>query len=150
MAATDITASVSRLPGINNPNYIKSDSYIIDMASNAGLLTAATHSLVSIPAGNAIVGVKVVILTAATSTGSATVKFGLKVGSGSVEDITTATAVAAITLGKVFNYSCSAVTAYSASDATLLQAVVATEALLTLKFQVFIEYIPVAAFSARG
>lgn len=152
MAATDITESVVRMNGVNQETqYKKSDAYIIDAAANAGLLTVATHSLVSIPAGNMVTGVKAVLLGAATSSGSATLQLLAKVGSETAEAFSgTAFAVAAMTAGKVYNLPISAVTAYSETDATVIQATVGTAAFTALKFMLIVEYIPIVSFLNRG
>jgi len=151
MAATDITASVVRLKGTNSQtNYKQMDAYIIDAAENAGLLTVATHELVTIPAGRVLTGIKAILIGAATSDGSATAQFKYKVGSETAEAINgTAYAVAAMTAGKVYNLPLQAVSAYSATETANIELVVAVAAFTALKFALFVETIPLDSFLTK-
>lgn len=151
MAATDVTASTIRQNGANqDTNYTKTDAYIIDASVAAGLLTVATHSLVKVPKGNMITGVKVVALDTATSGGAATLQFLAKVGAAAAEALNSALALAAMAAGKVHNIPVSSVTAYSGTDETVIQITVGTAAFTALKFMLFVEYIPVTEFLNRG
>ena len=152
MAAKDITGSVLVLKGVNSEqNYTRSLSVVIDGADEADLLTVATHSLIKIPAGNMISGIKVLPLASATSAGAATLQFLAKVGSGTAEAINgTALALAALAAGKVHNLNLSSVKGYSETDDTVIQMTVGTADFTALKFMIFVEYIPVSNFLNRG
>lgn len=152
MASTDLTGILARMKGTNSDtNYKQLDAYVVNAAENAGILTVETHDLVKVPAGKAVVGITAVLLSDATSEGSATLQFKAKVGSGTAEAVNgTAYAVAAMKSGKVYRLPFQAVSGYAEADATVIQITVAGAAFTALKFMLLVETIPLDSFLSRG
>lgn len=148
----DATAKLSRINGSNSyTNYVKTDSFVIDSDQIAGLLATGTHSLVKLPKGQAVTGVRIVNLDAATSAGLATLQFLVKVGSAdAVAFNSTALALSVLTKGKVFDYSSGGISAYGETDEITIQMTVATAAFTALKFIIFVDYIPIEDFITAG
>ena len=80
MAATIITAKLVAQPVDRSLESLAYDTaYVIDSQNPdfVGIETAATHDLVTIPKGDAFLGAKVIVTTAFTSAGSATLRFAI-------------------------------------------------------------------------
>lgn len=139
----------------------------VTVAALVALKTVATHNLIEIPAGKALVGCRVLIQTAFTSDGSATVQF--KIGS---EVLTAAIPVASLVEGAVINLNfntwsgagtvatstCALTSAapsggtvsYIKTTADTLDMAVAVAALTAGKFILIPEFIDASAILNRG
>lgn len=147
----DVTNKVKRLNGVNvNTNHIQTDAYVIDGAEFSDLLATGTHSLAVVPKGHAVTGLKAVSLDTATSSGSATGQFKLKVGSSNAENIGSANALTAFSKGDVLNLAAAGILAYSDDDDITIQLTAGTAAFTKLKFLLLVEYVPVQAFLTAG
>ena len=150
MASADITSKDTLVKGVNSEvNYVRSEAHIIDGTENSGVLAQDTHDLFVIPAGNALVGLKVVALADTTSSGSATVTFKAKVGTETATAVGSAIAKANLATGFVQNLSV-ATLAYSATADTKIEMTVGTAALTAVKLLVIAEYIPINMFMTAG
>ena len=150
MASVDITGFDTVVKGVNSPNcYIRSEAHLIDGSEYSGILAVETHSLFTIPAGNALTALKVCALADTASDGSATVQFKAKIGA-SAEAIHTAIGKADLAAGDVVDLPVVKIKGYDASAATVIQLTVGTAALTALKLLVIAEYIPVKEFMTAG
>lgn len=142
----DITSKDITVPGVNsNTNYIQSRALLLDFANVADITATGTHDLFDIPAGETLVGLKVVVIAAVTSGGAATIQF--KIG-GSVIN-STALALSGVAKGFVHNFAVSGVNAYS--DGTKpLQMTVGTAAVTGGQLLVIAETIPGDMFVTAG
>lgn len=150
MASADITTKDTLVKGVNSTtNYIRSEAHILDGVENPGIMAADTHDLFVIPAGNALVGLKVIALDSTTSGGSATVTFKAKVGTETATAVGSAIAKANLAAGFVHNLAV-ATLAYSGTAGTTIEMTVGTAALTAVKLLVIAEYIPVEMFMTAG
>ena len=150
MASADITSKDTLVFGVNSTNnYVHSEAHIIDGVENPGVLAQDTHDLFKIPAGNALVGLKIVALDSTTSSGSATVTFKAKVGTETATAVGSAIAKANLAAGFVHNLAV-ATLAYSGTADTTIEMTVGTAALTAVKLLVIAEYIPVDMFMTAG
>jgi hypothetical protein len=154
MAATDITALVEQKKTNNTfHNLFEQHIYDIDVANSdfEGIETVATHNLVTIPEGKALVKGFAVVKDAVTSDGNATVQF--KVGS---DTLTGAVAKANLAAGDVIELSpndadgTGGVAGYAAAAADTLDMTVGTAALTAGRFLLVLEFIDVATILAQG
>lgn len=170
MAATNATLVETKVKApFNFTTLIEMAVHVFDVtvAALVGLKTVATHNLITIPVGKALVGATVIVQEACTSDGSATVQF--KIGS---ETLTAAIPVASLGVGAVikleFNtYSgtgtvadtaatitaidvSGGTTSYIAATADTLDMAVGTAALTAGKFVLIPEFIDVSAILNRG
>ena len=150
MASADITTKDTLVKGVNSMNnYVRSEAHILDGVENSGILAQDTHDLFVIPAGNALVGLKVIALSSTTSSGSATVQFKAKVGTETATAVGSAIAKANLAAGFVQNLAV-ATLAYSDTAGTTIEMTVGTAALTAVKLLVIAEYIPVHEFMTAG
>ena len=130
-------------------NMTEQRAHLIDTAKTDLLGTRAvgTHNLITIPKGKMLAGGKMVILTAATSAGAATVQ--IKVGSVA---LTAATAKADLTANKVIPLVVPAAggDVYAAAADLTIDMVVAVAALTAFKILIFPEFIDIKSTMTRG
>ena len=151
MASADITAKNTLVAGVNSPNnYIRSEAHLIDGTENPGVLAADTHSLFKLPAGSAVTGLTIVSLATATSSGSATAQFKVKVGTSDAEAMHTAVALADLAAGDTAKFLTTKIKGYEADKEPLIQLTVGTAAFTALKLLVIVEYLPVSDFMTAG
>lgn len=146
MANADITNKDITVPGVNSAtNFIKSTAFELDFAVVSDIVAVGTHDLIDIPAGETLVGLKVIVVGAVTSGGAGTVQF--KVGGNTINS--TALALAGLAKGFVHNLVVTGVNAYS--DGTVpIQLTVGTAALTGGKLLCIAETIPGDMFITAG
>ena len=140
----DITNKNIFIPGVNSStNFIQQYAAELDMNTMSEIAAAGTHDLVKLPPGEALVGLKVVVIEKATSGGAATAQF--KVNGSAIN--TTALALAGLGEGFVHNFAVSGVAAYGENT---LQLTVGTAAYTGGKFLVIAETLPAEKFVTNG
>lgn len=112
-----------------------------------GTRAVGTHNLIKIPKGKMLVGGKMVVLTAATSAGAATIQ--IKVGTVA---LTSAIAKADVTANKVIPLVVPAAggDVYAADADMTIDLVVAVAALTALKVLIIPEFIDINSTMTRG
>lgn len=140
----DITNKNIAVPGVNsNTNFIKQYSYVIDFGVNADVAEVGTHDIVKLPAGEALTGLKVIVLGKVTSGGAATVQF--KTSGAAVNS--TALALAGLNEGLVHSLNVAGIAAYGENT---LQLTVGTAAVTGGKVLLIAETIPAEMFVTNG
>ena len=140
----DITNRKISVPGVNAAaNFVKQYAYMLDFTNLAEIAKTGTHKLVNLPAGEALMALKVVVIDKVTSGGAATVQF--KVNGAAV----TAAPVALAGLGDGFthNLNISGIAAYGENT---LQLTVGTADLTGGKLLVIADTIPAEMFVTNG
>ena len=139
----DLTNKDFRLNGINQATkFVREDAYEVDVVELGA--TTGANDLVAIPAGNAVVGFKVIGEASIVGGSDSKVQLGVKAGTTTVNFGT----AAAVKAGDVLNVSVNGA-AYSADAQTVVLTVSGT-ALTAGKFIVVVESIPVGEFITRG
>lgn len=140
----DITNKNIAVPGVNSAtNFVRERAFLLDMDTTAEIAAVGTHDLVKLPAGEALTGLKVIVIAPATSGGAATAQF--KVNGASVNS--TALALAGLGEGMVHCFGVSGVKAYGENT---LQLTVGTAAYTGGKLLVIAETIPAEMFVTNG
>jgi hypothetical protein len=140
----DITNKNIQIPGGNSAtNYKIERAYMLDFGTNAEIAATGTHDLVKLPAGEAVVGFKIVAVEGAASGGAATAQFKLN---GSAIN-SSAIALAALADGMVHNVNVSGIAAYGENT---LQLTVGGAAYTAGKLLVIVETLPVDMFVNAG
>lgn len=151
MAATDITLKDTWVPGVNqDTHYQKQTSFVIDCAEHSGLLTTATHNLVKLNKGDMLTQIRIVVLTAAASSGSATVQFKALFNNTSEAINSSAIGKANLAAGDVYDLPVSGIKGYDRDYPPVIQMVVAGADLTAFKFLLITEAIPVQSFIDKG
>ncbi len=140
----DITNKNITVPGVNSTtNFIKQYAFMLDMTTNAEIAEVGTHDLAKLPAGEALVGLKIVVIDKAASGGAATAQF--KVNGSAVN--TSAIALASLADGFTHNFNVAGIAAYGENT---LQLTVAGAAYTGGKFLVVAETLPAEMFVTAG
>lgn len=147
----DFTNVDFRVNGVNqDTNYKKQYAFCIDTAEYSGMQATGTHDIAVIPAGEAVVGLSVFVLTAAASSGAATVQFKLDFN-GTAEAVnSTAVAIANLAAGDIADLPVNGIKAFDTAKECTLQFTVGTAALTAFKFMLVIETVPVKEFITEG
>jgi hypothetical protein len=144
----DITNKNIQIPGVNSStNYVQQRAYILNFNTAADITAVDTHAIVSIPAGEALTGLKVIVVEDITSSGSATVQFKL---SGTAIN---STAISLTNLKKGYATAFNAANIKNNIDdetANILQLTVGSAAITGGKIMVIAETIPVDSFINAG
>lgn len=140
----DITNKNIDVPGVNsNTNFLKQYAFELDFNTMSEIAATGTHDLKKLPAGEALVGFKVVVIEKAASGGAATAQF--KVNGTAINS--TAVALAGLAAGFVHNLNVSGVAAYGENT---IQLTVGTAALTGGKLLCIAETIPGDMFITAG
>ena len=140
----DITNKNIAIPGVNSAtNFVQQYSFLLDLDNVADITAVGTHNLVKLPADEALVGLKLIIVKGLTSGGSATAQ--IKVNGTAIN--TTALALAGLAEGLVHNYNVAGIKAYGENT---LQLTVGTAAFTGGKVLVIAETIPAKKFTTAG
>lgn len=143
----DLINKIPRANGANTmTNYTQSDCYVVDGVDNADALAVGTHSIAVVPAGHAIVGVKVIGLDTATSSGSATLAVTASVGSANAVAVGSTLALAKLAKGCVNVVKPDGTAVFSFTDDTKVNVVVGTAAFTKLNVAVIVDTIPIGDF----
>lgn len=147
----DFTNIDFRVNGVNqDTNYKKQYAFCIDTAEYSGMQATGTHDIAVIPAGEAVTGLTIFVLTSAASSGSATVQFKLDFD-GTAEAVnSTALAIANLAAGDIADLSVNGIKAFDTAKECTLQFTVGTAALTAGKFLIVVDTIPVAEFINKG
>lgn len=140
----DITNKNISVPGVNSAtNYVQERAFLLDMGVNADVSATGTHDLVKLPAGEALTGLKVIVIGGATSSGSATAQF--KVNGSNINS--TALALAGLAEGMVHSFNVAGIKAYGENT---LQLTVASASYTGGKLLIIAETIPAEMFVTNG
>lgn len=140
----DITNKNISVPGVNsNTSFLKQYAFLLDFGTFAEIAAVGTHDLVKLPAGEALMTLKVVVVDKVTSGGAATAQF--KVNGAAVNS--TAVALAGLAAGYTHNLNVSGVAAYGENT---LQLTVGTAAYTGGKLLVVAETLPADLFVTNG
>lgn len=140
----DITNKNIDVPGVNSAtNFIKQYAFEVDFNTMSEIAESGTHDLKRLPDGEALVGLKVVVIKKAASGGAATAQF--KVNGNAVN--TTALALAALEDGFTHNFNVSGIAAYGTNT---IQLTVGTAAFTGGKLLVVAETLPAELFVTAG
>ena len=140
----DITNKNIAVAGVNSAtNFIKQYAYMLDMNTMADIASTGTHDLVKLPAGEALVGLKVVVIEKAASGGAATAQF--KVNGSAINS--TAIALAGLAEGFTHNLNVAGIAAYGENT---LQLTVGGAAYTGGKLLVIAETLPAEMFVTNG
>lgn len=140
----DITNKNITVAGVNSAtNYIKQYAYLLDMNTLSEIAETGTHDLVKLPDGEALVGLKVVVIEKATSGGAATAQF--KVNGNAIN--TSAIALSGLSTGFTHNYNVSGIESYGEKT---LQLTVGGSAYTGGKLLVIAETLPAKMFVTAG
>jgi hypothetical protein len=140
----DITNKNIAVPGVNSAtNYKVEHAYLLNLGTMAEIAKTGTHDLVKLPAGEALTGLKVIVIEPATSGGAATAQF--KVSGAAVNS--SALALAGLAAGMVQNFNVSGIAAYGEK---VLQLTVGTADYTGGKLLVIAETIPAEMFVTAG
>lgn len=143
----DLINKIPRANGTNAmTNYTQSDCYVVDGADNADALAVGSHSIAVVPAGHAIVGVKIIGLDTATSSGSATLAVTASVGSANAVAVGSTLALAKLAKGCVNDVVPAGTAVFSFTDDTKVNIVVGTAAFTALNVAVIVDTIPIGDF----
>jgi hypothetical protein len=136
----DITNKNIRVDGVNSAtNFIKQYAYLLDMNQFAEISEVGTHDIVNLPPGEALLGVKVIVVDKMTSGGAATLQF--KVNGSAVNS--TALGLAGLSDGFVHNLNVAGISAYGENK---LQLTVGTAAYTGGKLLIIAETLPAKQF----
>lgn len=140
----DITNKNITVPGVNSAtNFVKQYAYLLDMTTFSEIAEVGTHDLAKLPAGEALVGLKAVVINKMTSGGAATAQF--KVNGAAINS--TALALSGLTDGLTHNFNVSGIAAYGENT---LQLTVGTAAFTGGKLLVVAETLPAEMFVTNG
>jgi hypothetical protein len=140
----DITNKNIQIPGSNSDtNFVVERAYLLDFGINSEVAAAATHDLVNIPAGEVLVGLKVISVSAVTSGGAATVQF--KIGGSAINSNTIS--LAGLAQGMVHSF---AVANINGEGEKVLQLTVGSAAITGGKLLLVAETIPAKKFVTLG
>lgn len=140
----DITNKNIRIPGVNsNTKFIREYAFQLDMGVNAEITAVDTHNLVNLPADEALVGLKVIVIEKATSGGAATSQF--KVNGSAINSA--ALALASLDAGMVHSFNVAGLKSYGENT---LQLTVAGAAYTGGNLLVIAETIPAKMFVTAG
>jgi hypothetical protein len=140
----DITNKNIQIPGVNSDtNYVQERAYMLNMNTNADIAAVGTHNIVALPEGEALVGLKVIVVDGVTSGGSATVQF--KVNDTAINS--TAFTLAGLATGYVHSLNVAGLKGYGANT---LQLTIGVAAITGGKIMVIAETIPVNMFITNG
>jgi hypothetical protein len=140
----DITNKNISVPGVNsNTNFLKQYAFLLDFGTFAEIAEVGTHDFAKLPAGEALMTLKVVVVDKVTSSGAATAQF--KVNGTAVN--TTAVSLAGLAEGYAHNLNVSGVAAYGENT---LKLTVGTAAYTGGKLLVVAETLPAELFVTNG
>lgn len=140
----DITNKNITVPGVNSAtNFIKQYALLLDMNTMSEIAETGTHDIFKFPEGEALMGLKVVVIEKAASGGAATAQF--KVNGSAVN--TTAIALSALAEGFTHNLNAAGIAAYGENT---LQLTVGGAAYTGGKFLVVAETLPAEMFVTAG
>jgi hypothetical protein len=140
----DITNKNIQIPGVNSDtNYVQERAYMLNMNTNADIASVGTHKIVALPEGEALVGLKVIVVEGITSGGAATVQF--KLNDAAINS--SALALAGLATGYVHKLNVAGLKGYGANT---LQLTIGTAAITGGKIMVIAETIPVNMFITNG
>jgi hypothetical protein len=140
----DITNRNIDVPGVNSTtNFLKQYAFELDFNTLSEIAATGTHDLKKLPAGEALVGLKVVVIEAAASGGAATAQF--KVNGSAINS--TAVALAGLAAGFVHNLNVSGVAAYGENT---IQLTVGGAAYTGGKLLCIAETLPAEMFVTAG
>lgn len=143
----DFITKIPRANGTNSmTNYVQSNCYIVDGGEVSGILATGTHSIAVVPSGHAIVGVKVIGLDTATSSGSATLSVTASVGSANAVAVGGSMALSKLAKGCVNVVKPDGTAVFSLTEDTKVNVVVGTAAFTKLNVAVIVDTIPVGDF----
>ena len=147
----DLTKYDLRLNGVNqDTNYVKQCAYRLSGTFTPSILLGAAHDVVAIPAGEMLVGLRIVSLSSASSDGNCSMDFKIKVGENTAEKVrSTAFTVNDFAKGKVFNLPVAGVAGYDVEKGSVIQFV-PTVALTALDLILVVETVPVLEFLTQG
>lgn len=144
----DITNKNIAVPGVNSPaNFVRQYSYQLDFVNASEVAATGTHDLQKLPAGESLIGLKVIVIDAVTSGGAGTLQFKVKVGTASTAIHSSAIALAGVAKGFVHNLNVSGVLA---TGENILQLTVGTAALTGGKLLIIAETVPTESFITAG
>ena len=140
----DITNKNIAVPGVNSAtNFVRERAFMLNMDTTAEIAATGTHDLVKLPAGEALIGLKVIVIAPVTSGGAATAQF--KVNGNAINS--SALALAGLGEGMVQTFGVAGVKAYGENT---LQLTVGTAAYTGGKLLVIAETIPAEMFVTNG
>jgi hypothetical protein len=146
----DITNKNLQIPGVNsNTNYKIERAYLLNFGTNAEVAEVGTHDLQKIPAGEAVVGFKIVSVDTVTSGGAGTVQFKLKNGTAVGNLNSSTVALASLAQGMAHSINVNGINTYGEND-NVLQLTVGTANLTGGKLLIIVETLPVKSFITNG
>lgn len=159
----DLTNKIERLNGINLPsNYVLQNCIRVEGGITPEALAVATHDIMKMPADQAIIGLTVVSLDTAESSGAATVQFSFSCDGGNEQNIGSAITKANLAVGTEHALSVSTLTTYvpvsgdvSAeefykSKHNVLKMTVGTAAFTKLDLLLIVDVVPIGLFVRKG
>lgn len=145
----DVYTQIRRLNGINQENYVRHESFLVDLKEVSDAQAVGTHTIALLPRGSAVLGLKVVVLDAVTSSGAATLAFKAQVGVGTAAAVGGSLALSA--LAKGCGHALSAAGGVVQGDGDVkLQMTVGTAALTGGRLMVIADTIPVSEYLENG
>jgi hypothetical protein len=140
----DITNKKIAVAGVNsNTNFIKQYAFLLDMNTMADIAAVGNHDLAKLPAGEALTGLKIVVIEKAVSSGAATAQF--KVNGSAVNS--SALALAGLAEGFTHNLNVAGIAAYGENT---LQLTVGGAAYTGGKLLLIAETLPAEMFVTNG
>ena len=124
-------------------NFVKQYAFLLDMNTLSEIAEVGTHDFAKLPAGEALVGFKAVVINKMTSGGAATAQF--KVNGSAINS--SALALSGLTDGLSHNFNVSGIAAYGENT---LQLTVGTAAFTGGKLLVVAETLPAEMFVTNG
>jgi hypothetical protein len=146
----DLTNRNYQVPGVNSDtNYLKQRAFMLDLG-DAAIAAVDTHDFATIPAGEAIANLRIVVLEAVTSSGSGTLQFKASFNKVAEALHQSALAVANLAAGDVHNVAVAGVKGVDMAYEGVLQLTVGSAALTGGKVLVIVETLPAADFVRKG
>jgi hypothetical protein len=147
----DITNQNIRVPGVNAAGtFVKQQSYVVDFATLSGIAGTGTHDIIKLDKGDAVVGVRVVALESAASSGAATLQLKLAFHGSAANINSSAVALAGLAKGVVQNMPVSGIKSFDSEYEGVIQLVVATAAYTAGKLLLIVDTVPAEAFVVNG
>lgn len=146
----DVTNKNLRLNGINQlTNFVEQNAYLLDF-TEIGVTATGTHDLIDIPAGTAVVKLKLFAVEGVTSGGSATLQFKVHDGNTADNINSTALAIANLADGDVTEIVVNGTKGIVSEKGGKLQLAIGTAALTGGKVVMVVETIPILKFLLNG
>lgn len=145
----DVYTQIPRLNGINQENYVRHEAFLVDLKEVSDAQAVGTHTIALLPRGSAVLGLKVVVLDAVTSSGAATLAFKAQVGVGTAAAVGGSLALSSLAKGCGHALSVAGGVVQGDGDVKL-QMTVGTAAITGGRLMVVADTIPVSEYLENG